>query len=266
MTSNESPQSESAIRRLRSTLAALYHGRSRRALRFQFAVLLIDLAIIAFFIIAPVWRERPSFLWVDYTVATLLAADVIARALATSDMLKWLRQLTTVVDILILVTLLAPTLFANLGFLRVLRLWTLSRSGFLWRPLRKRGLQQWEDTGRAVVNLVTFIFGVTGFVYIFFVGQWKGLAGYVDALYFTISSMTTTGYGDITLPGPVGKLASVVVMLLGISLLVRLAQALFRPAKVLHPCPHCGLRRHDPDAVYCKACGNLLNIPDEGRG
>lgn len=259
-------QPANTLRKLRSTLATLYHGQSRTALRFQFAVLLIDLAIIAFFIIAPVWRERPGFLWLDYAVATLLAADVTARALAASDIVKWLRQLTTLVDILILVTLLAPTLFANIGFLRVLRLWTLSRSGFLWRPLRKRGLQQWEDTGRAVVNLVTFIFAITGFVYLFFVGQWKGLAGYVDALYFTISSMTTTGYGDITLPGTGGKLASVVVMLLGISLLIRLAQALFRPAKVFHPCSHCGLKRHDPDAVHCKACGNLLNIPDEGHG
>jgi voltage-gated potassium channel len=147
----------------------------------------------------------------------------------------------------------------------VLRLWTLSRSGFLWRPLRSRGLQQWEDTGRAIVNLVTFLFAVTGFVYVFFVGQWKGVAGYVDALYFTISSMTTTGYGDITLEGVDGKLVSVVIMLLGISLFVRLAQALFRPRKVFHPCPHCGLQRHDPDAVHCKACGNLLNIPDDGN-
>jgi hypothetical protein len=23
--------------------------------------------------------------------------------------------------------------------------------------------------------------------------------------------------------------------------------------------------RHDPDAVHCKACGTVLNIPDEGR-
>ena len=25
------------------------------------------------------------------------------------------------------------------------------------------------------------------------------------------------------------------------------------------------LQRHDSDAVHCKACGTLLNIPDEGR-
>ena len=45
---------------------------------------------------------------------------------------------------------------------------------------------------------------------------------------------------------------------------VRLLQALIRPHKVRHACPACGLQRHDVDAVHCKACGKLLNIPDEG--
>ena len=58
--------------------------------------------------------------------------------------------------------------------------------------------------------------------------------------------------------------ASGLIMIAGISLFLRLAQAVFRPGKVLHPCPHCGLRRHDADAVHCKACGRLLTIPDEG--
>jgi len=39
----------------------------------------------------------------------------------------------------------------------------------------------------------------------------------------------------------------------------------FRPNKVRYPCPACGLERHEPDAVHCKACGQLINIPDEGN-
>jgi voltage-gated potassium channel len=54
------------------------------------------------------------------------------------------------------------------------------------------------------------------------------------------------------------------IMIVGISLFFRLAQAVFRPGgKVRHPCPACGLQRHDPDAVHCKACGLLLNIPND---
>jgi voltage-gated potassium channel len=48
------------------------------------------------------------------------------------------------------------------------------------------------------------------------------------------------------------------------SLRFNLARALLTPSKVRFPCPTCGLQRHDSNAAYCKACGTLLNIPDEG--
>jgi voltage-gated potassium channel len=253
------------LARVRGILRLLYHGHSPGAVRFQRIVLLVDLAIIAFFIVSPLLRERTTvYLWVDFAVAAILLADIAARGLATTDVRRWLRQVTTLVDLFILVTLLFPAWLANFGFLRILRLWTLSRSGFLWRPLRKRGHVQWEDTGRAIVNLVTFLFVVAGFIFTFFAGEGSGIEGYVDALYYTVTAVTTTGFGDITLPGTWGKIVAIVVMIVGISLFVRLAQALFRPHKVHFPCPNCGLRRHDPDAVHCKACGTVLNIPDEG--
>ena len=178
---------ETAIERLRDTLRLLYHGHSTTALRFQLAVLVVDLAIIAFFIASPLLRDRPSFLWIDLAVAALLTLDIVARAMASNDLLRWLRQPTTLVDIVILITLLFPTWLANFGFLRVLRLWTLSRTGFLWRPLRKRGLAEWEDTARAIINLVTFLFVVTSFIYTFFARKGSGIEGYIDALSYTVT-------------------------------------------------------------------------------
>jgi voltage-gated potassium channel len=256
--------SGSAFDRFRGALRILYHGSSPAALRFQMAVILVDLAIIAFFIASPVLRDQPSFLWVDYSVAALLAGDIVMRGLASSDALRWLRQSTVFVDIFILVTLLMPNTLANLGFLRILRLWSLSRSGMLWRPLRRSGYSSWRDAAHAVVNLLTFLFVVTGFVYTFFFREGSGIEGYIDALYFTVATVTTTGFGDIVLPGPWGKLTSIATMIIGISLFVRLAQAMFRPGKVFFPCPVCGLQRHDVDAVHCKACGTALKIPDPG--
>lgn len=255
----------SRFARTRGMLRLLYHGHTPAAVRFQRAVLIVDLAIILFFIAGPLIPAETTYLWIDIAVAILLTADIVARSLAATDLFRWLRQPTTLVDLFVLVTLLLPAWLSNFGFLRILRLWTLSRSGFLWRPLRKRGLGQWEETGRAVVNLLTFLFVVASFVFTFFEGEESGIAGYVDALYFTVTSVTTTGYGDITLPGTWGKLVSIAVMIIGISLFVRLAQAIVRPNKVFFPCPQCGLNRHEPDAVHCKSCGEVLNIPDSGN-
>jgi voltage-gated potassium channel len=248
----------------RESLRRLYHGHTPGAMRFQAAVIALDLLIIGFFIAAPVLDDWPSFLWIDYTVATLLGMDLAARALAARNVLRWLSQPTVWVDFFIFVTLLMPATHVNLTFLRILRLWSLSRSGFIWRPLDRRGLGRWRDPGHAMVNLITFLFIVTGFIYTFFFRSRAGLDGYVDALYFTVATITTTGFGDITLPGIGGKLTSIVVMIIGISLFVKFGQSIFRPHKVLFTCPKCALQRHDPDAVYCKACGHPLQIPDEG--
>ena len=77
-------------------------------------------------------------------------------------------------------------------------------------------------------------------------------------------TLSTTGFGDVTLEGAQGRLLSMAVMIVGISLFFRLAQAVFCPGgKVHHPCPRCGLQRHELDAVHCKACGLLLNIPND---
>jgi voltage-gated potassium channel len=249
---------------LRSTLRELYYGSSTRALWFQISVIIIDLAIIAFFVATPLLQDRSYFLWVDYTVAVILALDITARIMASQDIRPWMRQPTVWVDLFILLTLLFPATLSNLGFLRILRLWSLSRSGVLWRPLERRGYGEWREAVHAVMNLITFLFVVTGFVYTFYFRSNGGVEAYVDALYFTVASVTTTGYGDITLPGMAGKLTSIVVMIIGISLFVKLAQALFRPSKVYFRCPECALLRHDPDAVHCKACGHKLKIPDDG--
>ena len=50
-----------------------------------------------------------------------------------------------------------------------------------------------------------------------------------------------TGFGDITLPGAWGRILSIAVMLIGITLFVRLGQTLLKPHKVHFPCDACGL-------------------------
>ena len=250
----------------RQRLRRLYVGTDPQAVRFQWAIATVDLVIIGFFILSPVLQDLKAFLWFDYAVALLLVADLTARAAAAVSIRQWLRRPSVWVDFIVLATLLAPLWLANLGFLRILRLWTLSQKGLFWRSLRRHGYQEWEDVGRAAINLVTCLFIITGFIYTAFARPGSGMEGWVDALYFTVATITTTGFGDITLPGAAGKLTSIVTMIVGISLFVRLAQALFRPYKVTFRCPKCALMRHEPDAVHCKACGHLLAIPDEGGG
>lgn len=252
--------------RLRARLRYLYHGSSPLAVRFRLAVIVIDFAIIGFFLIAPILHEAGLVFYViDYLIAAVLALDMAARAYAHTDVKDWLKKPETWVDVFVLATLLFPAWLFNFGFLRLLRLWTLLNSDFFWRTVAHRyDDTRVEEITRALASLVTFVFVVTGFVYATFRDSHPGISGYLDALYFTVATLTTTGFGDITLPGNWGRVLSIVVMLTGITLFLRLAQTIFKPHKVAYPCPTCGLQKHDPDAVHCKACGEILCIPDEG--
>jgi voltage-gated potassium channel len=249
---------------LRRRLRHLYFSESADAVRFRYAILVVDVAIIAFFIAAPSLRGAPVFLWVDYAIALVVAAELAARALAVEHIRAGLRQLSFWLDFLVLATLLFPAWLFNFGFLRIVRLWTVVHSEFFWRTVGRRfDDTRWEEVIRTLATMVTFIFVMTGFVYTIYARIHPGIRGYVDALYFTVATLTTTGFGDITLPGTWGKVISIVTMIAGITFFVRLAQALVRPYKVNFTCPACGLSRHEVDAVHCKACGERLKIINE---
>jgi voltage-gated potassium channel len=124
---------------------------------------------------------------------------------------------------------------------------------------------QRQDVIRSMMNLLIFIFVMSSVVFAAQVNVNAGITNYVDALYFTIATLTTTGFGDITPVGTAGKLLVILIMIFGVGLFVKLATSLFRPAKVSYKCPHCGLRRHDTDASHCKHCGNLILIETEGE-
>ncbi|MBB5536537.1 voltage-gated potassium channel [Rhizobium giardinii] len=264
MAERRDPSGERQLNAVRERLRSLYLGTSRKAVRFQITMAIIDVAIIAFFLAGPYFGGGRIYLIVDYAIAVVIAFELGARALIASNLRRWLTRPMTWVDTAILATLLFPATFSNFAFLRAFRVWSLGQSKVFALLIKRAGYGEWEEVIRACINFLTFLFLVTGFVYTVFFYHQAGVEGFVDALYFTVATITTTGFGDITLPGTLGKLTSIVTMIFGISFFVRLAQAIVRPHKVVFPCPQCGLQRHDADAVHCKACGHVLNIPDEG--
>lgn len=254
------------LARLRGLLRELYQKQTPRAVRFRYAVLLIDTIIIGFFIAGPAVREASSiwFYVVDYLIAVFMILDLAARGFAHRRWYLVFKQPIAWVDAFVILTLLFPFWLYGFAFMRVLRLWSVVHSEFFWRTIgRKYDDTGWEDFTKTAATLVTFMFVASGFVYTTFGGQHEKIISYIDALYFTVSTLTTTGFGDITLPGNWGKILSVVIMVSGVTLFVRMAQTLIRPHKVRFQCPQCGLIRHEPDAVHCKACGLMLNIPNE---
>lgn len=253
--------------RFRERLCELYRGTSRRAAAFQYGMLALDLGVVGVFVILSFLDPRRSVvIVVDLVLAVLLGIDYALRLWTADSRLRFVTRPWALADLAVIVTLLMPAITESYAFLRVLRAVRILRSYHVLGLLKRRfhWFRDHDAVVVAVLNLVVFIFIVTALVYVTQTRVNPKIANYVDALYFTVTTLTTTGFGDITMETVGGRLLAVVIMVVGITLFVRLGQALFRPQKVFFPCPQCGLRRHDPDAVHCKHCGHVLNIPDEG--
>ncbi|MFB9150452.1 ion channel [Roseovarius ramblicola] len=252
---------------LHDRVRLLYEGRSKRATRFRYGLLMFDAASIVFILATATLPLTPALLLADMAVASVIAADFACRLWIAETRLRHLRQLYVLVDIVVLASLLAaPMLGQGWAALRLLRALRLVHSYHLLRDLRRdwRFFRLHEDAILSAVNLLVFIFAMTALVHLLRGGREPGLNTYVDALYFTVTTLTTTGYGDILMTTWTGRLLAVAIMIVGVGLFLRLARTIFVPAKVRHKCPECGLLKHDPDAIHCKHCGIELKIETEG--
>lgn len=257
-----SSSADRSARRLRARLHSLYFGRSKPSIRFQGWLLVFDFILIAFFIASPFLERTPAFLLVDYLIASLLALDLAARAWAYGDLRRWFMRPIVWADIAVLASLVAPAFVSNLGFLRLLRAYSLINGQAFWRVIGGGRWRESElsDLVKASSNLIVFIFMMSALVHSGFAARVPTLHSYMESLYFTVATLTTTGYGDIVLPGFWGRALSIFIMIGGVSLFFRLVQVTIRTPKVRHACPTCGLMRHEADAVHCKACGTQLSI------
>jgi voltage-gated potassium channel len=253
---------------LKSRIRQLYEGETPAGVRFRYSLLVLDIVTVLFIVATSFLPRSKAIETLDVVFGVLILADFSARLIISRHPLHDLTRLSTWTDVVVIISFLAPLTGEAGGFLRAFRTLRLLRDYQMVARLRMDSLffRKNEEVVFAVTNLAVFIFVMTGIVYETQKSHNNQIANYADALYFTVTALTTTGFGDITLPGTVGRMITVVIMIFGVTLFLNLAKALLAPSKVRFPCPICGLQRHDSDAVHCKACGTVLNIPDEGMG
>lgn len=246
----------------------LYHGSDRGAVRFRYGLLLFDAAMLLFIVVSSFFHGHIAVEILDAVFGAVILADFSARMAVSRNRWRELMHPAGIADVIVIVSLLAPVIGESFAFLRVARAFRVFRSYQTVSRLRRDVpfFRRNQDSVFAGLNLFIFIFVMTAIVYETQKGPTTGIDNYVDALYFTVTTLTTTGFGDITLQGSFGRLLSVLIMIFGVSLFIHLVRTLFRPPHIPWRCPDCGLSRHESDAIHCRHCGATLNIPHEARG
>ncbi|HAB37836.1 MAG TPA: ion transporter [Rhodobacteraceae bacterium] len=245
----------------------LYTGTNLRSLVFRYALIAFDVFSIILFIAVSPLQETSQIEYIVSIVGLVILTDFIIRLWIARDRLALMRRVYVIADFVVIFDILISAFIdQDIAFLRVLRGLRLVHCYHLLNDLRhvSRFFQRHEQIFISVLNLFVFVFFTTSLVFTFFVGKSTGFNGYVDALYFTIATLTTTGYGDLTPTTIPNKLLAVGIMIVGVTLFVQVARAIFVPSKKLSKisieCHNCSLLQHDVDAVHCKHCGNLLKI------
>ncbi|HWW08343.1 ion transporter [Collimonas sp.] len=246
--------------------------------RFDTALLIIILLSVATVIIDSVGAVRSrDFLALnalEWLFTALFTIEYMVRLLCVKRPLRYALSLFGIIDLLsILPTYLAILLpefhflidVRLLRMLRVFRVLKLPRyfdeSQILWQALRNSRHKIMVFLG--VVLIMSVILGTIMYV---IEGPENGFTSIPVGMYWSIVTLTTTGYGDIHPKTPLGQLMTSCAMLLGYGIIalptgivgVELAMTMMKRAPTTRTCSHCLTEGHEADSLFCKHCGEKL--------
>ncbi|PKH30075.1 ion transporter [Shewanella sp. ALD9] len=245
--------------------------------RFDIALMVcIVLSVILIFIDT---TEYVNSLYGDYisiaewTFTVLFTVEYILRLYCSLNRLHYARSFFGVVDLVSILPSYLGLIFpgANVALaLRVLRLFRVFRVLKLLRYLSDGQilLKAMVQSGRKVfmfffsVSLIIMVLSVVMYVV---EGPNNGFTSIPKSMYWTVVTITTVGYGDITPQTPLGQGIAALTMLIGYSIIAiptgiltaEISHEMVR-TRDLRKCSNCGKKGHDKDAEYCNHCGSEL--------
>ncbi|WP_051234023.1 ion transporter [Halomonas halocynthiae] len=223
------------------------------------------------------------FTLAEWSFTSLFTIELALRLYCLERPARYLRSFYGVLDVIAILPAWLALLLPGAQSLVVLRLLRTLR---IFRVLR---LMEFVGEGQLLLSamqrssrqIVLFLFTVFMIVTIFASLMYliepieAGFTSIPRAIYWAVVTLTTVGFGDITPVTPLGQAISVIVMLIGYSI-IAVPTGIFS-AEVIRSiradrysdeaCPGCGHDRHEKRARYCLRCGTWLDehSPDPNK-
>ncbi|MFT5421729.1 MAG: voltage-gated potassium channel [Candidatus Endobugula sp.] len=180
-----------------------------------------------------------------------------------------------IVDLLSILPSYLGLIYADIAYLLIVRLLRVLRVFRVLKLMRYMGeanllMRSMLMSRRKIFIFFSFVlvlavlFGSLMFVV---EGPENGFTSIPRSVYWTIVTITTVGYGDITPHTVLGQVIATLVMLTGYSIIAvptgiftaEIAQEMQRQRSAKN-CPNCNQSGHEVDADYCRNCG--AGLPD----
>ena len=214
-----------------------------------------------------------SLTYIEWIITLIFTIEYILRIWIVKKSWNYIFSFFGIIDLLsILPTFLGLIIVGSHGLMvfRVLRLLRIFRIFKVTRYINAGSIII-EALKESRAKISVFLFGVVTIVIILgtimymIEGEQNGFVSIPKSIYWAIVTMTTVGYGDITPLTTLGQFLASFMMILGYAIIavptgivtVEFARKRNLTTQV---CPHCIKEGHDLDAVFCKYCGEQLNI------
>lgn len=209
----------------------------------------------------------------EWFFTVLFTVEYLLRLLCVGRPQKYAVSFYGVVDLLAVVPTYLSLVLPGAQYLLVIRILRILRIFRILKLVPYLGearllMAALRASGRKIaVFLYTVLTLVVLFGSLMYVieSQTPGFTSIPRSIYWTIVTLTTVGYGDISPQTSLGQALASVVMILGYGIIavptgivtVEMSQT-FRHKVSTQACPECSAEGHDADARHCKYCGARL--------
>lgn len=206
---------------------------------------------------------REAFSEIEDVILAIFVIEYGLRVWCAEKKLEFIFSLYSIIDLLSI----APFLIgANAGYLRLFRWFRILRLIRFIQGKTIFGYVSSEDStiyARILFTVFSIVFVYSGLIYQVEHTLNPQFSTFLNAVYFSISTISTAGLGDITPVSQTGRLLTISMILTGLILVPwQLGDLIKRLVKTTNQietvCSKCGLASHDSDANFCKKCGTQL--------
>lgn len=207
----------------------------------------------------------------DQVILASFVAEYFARLWSAERPLRFVFSLYGLIDLISIAPFFLG--FLDTRFLRLIRWLRILRLARFFEQKTWFGQLSGSEGlifGRILFTLFSIIFIYSGAIYqVEHEANGENFVTFLDAMYFSVVTMTTVGYGDITPVSEAGRGLTIMMILTGIALIpTQVGELIQQFVKVQDSvrvtCDSCELLGHETDAQFCRRCGAALPDPVEG--
>ncbi|TVP44389.1 MAG: ion transporter [Halomonas sp.] len=261
----------------------IFESDTAGAKAFDIGLIIAILLSVAVILLGSVeaYAERYAtlFFYLEWTITILFSIELLLRIYCLERPTLYLKSFYGIVDLIAVLppwlVLLVPgahglvivRLLRVLRIFRILRLMEFVGEARLLLDALKRSMRQILLFFSAVFMVVTLFAALMYTIE----SPEAGFTSIPMSMYWAIVSMTTVGYGDIVPATALGKAITMILMLLGYSIIAvptgvfsaQVIRSIREERYSEEACPGCGHDRHEKRAHYCLRCGTWLDENSE---